>query len=266
MSKQSWTKAEINFVLKLHAKGLSRKEIARQFSEKFQSSRSQDSIKHCIDVYGVNIEKHIPKVLILDIETRSLTVKTFGLRDQNIGLEQVVDDGGILCWSAKWLGTDKVFFEETKGVKSKEKVILKKLKKLMDEADIILGQNSQSFDVPIIMGLFLYYELIDDVKEFKQIDTLKMSRSKYKFLSHKLQYMSNKLCEVKKQTHAKFPGMSLWMEYEAKNPLAFAEMKKYNMADVEATEELFLKLAKGCKTKLVTDALRTYATNRKNRG
>lgn len=263
--KKEWSKAEINFVLKLHAKGLSRKEIARQFNEKFDSNRSQDSIKHCIDVYGAKVEKYTPKVLIIDIETRSLTVKTFGLRDQNIGLEQVVDDGGILCWSAKWLGTNEIFYEETKGVKSKEIVILKKLKKLMDEADIILGQNSQSFDVPVIMGLFLYYDLIDDVKEFKQIDTLRMSRSKYKFLSHKLQYMSGKLCEVKKQTHAKFPGMTLWMEYEAKNPLAFAEMKKYNMADVEATEELFLKLAKGCKTKNVSDALRTYEINRKNK-
>jgi hypothetical protein len=135
----------------------------------------------------------------------------------------------------------------------------------MDEADIIMGQNSQSFDVPIIMGLFLYYGLIDDVREFKQIDTLRMSKSKYKFLSHKLQYMSGKLCEIKKQTHAKFPGMSLWMEYEAKNPAAFAEMKKYNMADVEATEELFLKLSKGCKTKNVTDALRSYNAA-KNRG
>jgi hypothetical protein len=263
--KQAWTKTEINFVLKLYARGLSRKEIARQFNEKFESERTQDSVKHCIDVHGDKVEKHIPKVLIIDIETRSLTVKTFGLRDQNIGLEQVVDDGGILCWSAKWLGSDKVFFEETKGVKSKEKVILKKLKKLMDEADILLGQNSQSFDIPIINGLLLYYGLIDDVKEHKQIDTLRMSRSKYKFLSHKLQYMSNKLCEIKKQTHAKFPGMSLWMEYEAKNPQAFTEMKKYNMADVEATEELFLKLSKGCKTKNVTDALRSYNAA-KNRG
>lgn len=261
--KQPWKKAEINFVLKLYARGLSRKEIARQFNEKYNENRSQDSIKHCIDVYGMDVERYVPKVLILDIETRSLTVKTFGLKDQNIGLEQVVDDGGILCWSAKWLGSDKVFFEETKGDKSKEKIILKKLKKLMDEADIILGQNSQSFDVPIVMGLFLYYDLIDDVREFRQIDTLRMSRSKYKFLSHKLQYMSGKLCEIKKQTHAKFPGMSLWMEYEAKNPAAFAEMKKYNMADVQATEELFLKLAKGCKSKNVTDALRAYYSNKK---
>jgi uncharacterized protein YprB with RNaseH-like and TPR domain len=261
--KQSWTKTEITFVLKLHSRGLSRKEIARQFNEKFDSDRSQDSIKHCVDVYGTGIEKYIPKVLILDIETRSLTVKTFGIRDQNIGLDQVIDDGGILCWSAKWLGSDKVFFEETKGNKSKEKVILKKLKKLINQADIVLGQNSKSFDVPIVMGLFLYYDMIADVREFAQIDTLRMSNSKYRFISHKLQYMSNKLCEIKKQTHAKFPGISLWVEYEAKNPLAIAEMKKYNMADVEATEELFLKLAKGCKTKLVADALRAYNAAKK---
>jgi hypothetical protein len=105
--------------------------------------------------------------------------------------------------------------------------------------------------------------MIADVREFAQIDTLRMSNSKYRFISHKLQYMSNKLCEIKKQTHAKFPGISLWVEYEAKNPLAIAEMKKYNMADVEATEELFLKLAKGCKTKLVADALRAYNAAKK---
>jgi hypothetical protein len=35
------------------------------------------------------------------------------------------------------------------------------------------------------------------------------------------------------------------------------------MADVEATEELFLKLAKGCKTKLVADALRAYNAAKK---
>jgi hypothetical protein len=260
---KEWSKSEINFVLKLYSKGYSRKEIARQFNQKFDSDRSQDSMKHCIDVYGIDVEKYVPKVLIIDIETRSLTVKTFGLKDQNIGLDQVIDDGGILCWSAKWLGSDTVFYEETKGDKSKEKTILKKLKKLMDKADIILGQNSQSFDVPIINGLLLYYDLIDDVKDYKQIDTLRMSRTKYKFLSHKLQYMSGKLCEIKKQVHAKFPGMSLWIEYEAKNPKAFVEMKKYNMADVAATEELFLKLSKGCKSKIITDALRAYVTNRK---
>jgi hypothetical protein len=263
--KIEWTKAHINFVLKLYARGLSRREIARQFNEKFDEDRSQDSIKHCIEVYGEKVEKYVPKVLILDIETRSLTVKTFGLRDQNIGLDQVVDDGGILCFSAKWLGKKEIFYEETKADKSKEKVILKKLKKLMDEADIILGQNSQSFDVPIINGLFLYYNLIDDVQEYKQIDTLRMSRSKYKFMSHKLQYMSKKLCQVRKLVHNKFPGMSLWMEYEAGNPEAFKEMKKYNMVDVEATEELFLKLAKGCKTKNVTDALRAYEANKKKK-
>jgi hypothetical protein len=97
----------------------------------------------------------------------------------------------------------------------------------------------------------------------KYIQKLNYSfQSKYKFMSHKLQYMSKKLCQVRKLVHNKFPGMSLWMEYEAGNPEAFKEMKKYNMVDVEATEELFLKLAKGCKTKNVTDALRAYESNK----
>jgi hypothetical protein len=42
-------------------------------------------------------------------------------------------------------------------------------------------------------------------------------------------------------------------------------MKKDNMADVEATEELFLKLSKGCKSEIVNDALRAYNAGRKNK-
>ena len=67
MSKQAWSKAEINFVLKLHVRGLSRKEIARQFNERFEPSRSQDSVKHCIDIHGDKVEKYTPKVLIIKI-------------------------------------------------------------------------------------------------------------------------------------------------------------------------------------------------------
>lgn len=262
MNKKLWLKTEINFVLKEYKKGRSRKEIAKAFNAKFHESRSPDSIKHCIDTHGLDIEKDIKRVLILDIETRSLVVKTWGLFDQNIGLNQVIEDGGILSWSAKWIGESKVHYKDVKGDKSKEKEMLAPLWDLMDQADIVIGQNSNSFDIKKLNAKFLEYKL-GCPSEYKKIDTLRMARKHYGFLSNKLEYLSKKLCTIKKLAHSKFPGFSLWDECEKGNKEAWKEMKIYNMADVEATEELFLKLAEFDKTVPTTDALRAYKAAKK---
>jgi hypothetical protein len=75
--------------------------------------------------------------------------------------------------------------------------------------------------------------------------------------------MSNKFCKIKKLAHSKFPGYSLWSECEKGNKAAWAEMKKYNIADINSTEDLFLKLATFDKTKIVTDAMRFYRGTKK---
>jgi len=232
MIKKSWLKSQITFVLNLHKKGFSRKEISKKFNDKYPTSpRTQDSIKHCIDVYGAYVEKAPKKVLILDIETKPMTAKVWGLFDQNIALNQIVDEGGIFSWSAKWIDSDEVIYKDVKGKKSKEKELLKPIWKLMDEADIIIGQNSDSFDI---------------------------KKKHFKFVSNKLEYMSKKFCKIKKLAHSKFPGFSLWDECEKGNLAAWKEMRLYNMADVQATEELFLELSQFDKTEVVQDALKAY--------
>ena len=44
------------------------------------------------------------KILLLDIETAPNKVYTWGLWNQNIGLSQIIQEGYLLCWGAKWLG------------------------------------------------------------------------------------------------------------------------------------------------------------------
>jgi hypothetical protein len=261
-SKKEWTKPEIDFVLKEYKRGLSRREIARSFKAKYNEPRSQDSIKHCIDVYGLDIEKDLKRVLILDIETRSLVVKTWGLFDQNIGLNQVVEDGGILSWSAKWIGEEKTFYKDVKGDKKKEKELLQPLWKMIDDADIVIGQNSNSFDLKKLNAKFLEYKM-GAPSEYKKIDTLRMARKYYGFLSNKLEYLSKKLCQVRKLAHSKFPGFSLWNECENGNKEAWKEMKTYNINDVLATEELFVRLSQFDKTATTTDAMRAYKAAKK---
>jgi hypothetical protein len=56
-----------------------------------------------------------PRVLTLDIETAPLESYTWGIWDQNIGLNQIKSEWTILSFSAKWLGEKKVIYGDTGG-------------------------------------------------------------------------------------------------------------------------------------------------------
>lgn len=52
--------------------------------------------------------------------------------------------------------------------------------------------------------------------------------------------MTDKFCKkYKKLKHKKFPGHELWKECLKGNKEAWNEMRKYNIHDVLATEELY---------------------------
>ena len=48
------------------------------------------------------------KVLLIDVESAPSTVRVFGRFKQNVGQAQIVEEGYILTWSAKWLGDDNI--------------------------------------------------------------------------------------------------------------------------------------------------------------
>lgn len=198
-----------------------------------------------------NKKKDIPWILILDVETAPLVVLTFGLFDQNIGLDGILQDTFILSWSAKWLQDvngkvygphNKIMYSDQRNNKKIDKncpKLLKEIWDLMDKSDIILGQNSKRFDVPMLNAAFVQAELTPP-SSFKQIDTLSIARKAFKFTSNKLAYTTDKLCKkYKKLTHSKYPGIKLWKECLNGNKDAFKEMEKYNCHDVLSTEEYF---------------------------
>jgi hypothetical protein len=269
MSGKEWSSKEINFVLKQYKKGYSRFEITKQFNEKFKDNRSPNSIKHCIETHGADIEKNLPRVLVLDLETKPIVSYTWGTYDQNVALNQIISDTAIISWSAKWLGEDKVFYKDQRGKKGSQldndKELLKPLWKLMDESSIILGQNSNKFDIKRLNAKFLEHGF-GAPSDYKKIDTLVLAKKHYAFTSNKLEWMSKKFCkQTKKSSHNKFPGFSLWDECMKGNLEAWKELELYNKQDVLATEELFLKLAEFDKSETVTSALRTYNKNKKKK-
>ncbi len=177
------------------------------------------------------------KTLVLDIETSPIRAWVWGLRDQNIALNQIDKDWHIMAWAAKWLGepASKIKYEETRT--DNDKAILKKLWNLLDEADVLVTQNGASFDIPRIDARMRIHKM-RPYSPSKHADTYRMNK-KAGFTSHKLSYLNDVLCpEYAKSEHPEFPGMSLWTECLKGNPKAWKVMKKYNIKDVLGTEAL----------------------------
>jgi len=183
-----------------------------------------------------------PKVLVFDIETSPIVAHVWGLRDQNISLNQIIKDWQVMAWAAKWLGDkpkDTQYFDTRKMT---EKRILEILWHLLDNADIVITQNGQNFDSRKLNARFIEYGM-KPPKPYKHLDTYKIAKAAAEFTSHKLEYLTDKLCtKYKKLSHKNFPGMSLWNECLKGNIKAWNEMKEYNIHDVLSTEELYLKL------------------------
>ena len=186
-----------------------------------------------------------PRILILDIETAPLVAHVWGLWENNVALNQIQQDWHVMSWAAKWLDEKNVMYMDQRNAKdvTDDKKILQAIWKLIDEADIIIGQNQRAFDLKKLNARFVLNRM-KPPSSYRTIDTKALASKKFKFSSNKLEYMTEKLNKkYKKLKHNKFPGHSLWTECLKGNKAAWREMEIYNRHDVLATEELYKILA-----------------------
>jgi len=176
------------------------------------------------------------KILVLDIETSPHTGFHWGLWQQNISINQLIEASTVLCWAAKWVGKKKVYFASI--MESSHKQMIMEVHKLIDEADAVITYNGKRFDMPTLNREFLLQGM-NPPSPYKDIDLLNTARSKFRFASNKLDYIAQELGVGQKTGHE---GMPLWIECMSKNPKAWKIMKKYNINDVKITEEVYNKL------------------------
>lgn len=219
-------------------------EISQILKTGFDFKRSPNAIRKAYYRYTQDkkvLEKREPKILLFDIETLPMEVYTWSIWQDSIPLNMVKEDWSVLGWCAKWYGEDEVFYADVKGQKNlrDDKKILEKMHKLLDEADIVVGHNSDSFDVKKLNARFILNGM-KPPSSFKKMDTKKMAKKYFGFTSNKLEYLTDKLCKrYKKLKHTNFPGFSMWKECLNRNKEAFKELKEYNVYDVLSLEELF---------------------------
>lgn len=173
------------------------------------------------------------KLLLLDIETAPNTAYVWGLFKENIPLQRLIDSGYVLCWAAKWLGNDEVFFDSIH--RSKPKKMLQGIHKLLDEADAVVHYNGTSFDIPTLNKEFLMHGMKPPAS-YKQIDLLLTSRARFRFTSNKLDFVAQALGVGAKTKHS---GFELWVKCMAGDDDAWKEMEEYNKQDVMLLEKVY---------------------------
>ena len=176
------------------------------------------------------------KVLVLDIETSPNMAYVWGLWDQNVGLSQLIESQTVLCFAARWLGTKKVIFHSDHHDGHEEMVTA--AWELINEADAVVHFNGKGFDIKHLNREFVLAGL-GPPSPHRDIDLLTVCRGRFKFPSNKLDYVSQALGLGGKQATG---GMELWIKCMAGDAKAWDTMKKYNIGDIQLTEDLYYRL------------------------
>jgi DNA polymerase elongation subunit (family B) len=185
--------------------------------------------------------KHKAKILVFDIETSLMKSYHFGMWQQDIATDAIIDDWFVLGWSAKWLLEDEIMSDivtPTEALQNDDRRVLLSLHKLLNEADIVVAHNGKKFDIKKISARF-FVQGIKLPSPYKVIDTLQQVKSAMSLTSNRLDY----ICKIKfgegKLSHT---GLKLWIDCKEGKEEALKLMDEYCQKDVKLLEDFYLEL------------------------
>lgn len=176
------------------------------------------------------------RTLVVDIETFPTSAYVWGLFDQNVGLSQIVQPGDILSWSAKWAGDGSIYFSGLNMATHEE--MMAGLWEMLNEADEVVGWNSNSFDLKLINAAFAVLGW-GPPSPYKKVDLMRTVKQHMKFVSNKLDFVSGQLGVGHKLEHQ---GFDLWVQCMQGDRNAWKIMREYNEQDVLLTERVYERL------------------------
>lgn len=185
------------------------------------------------------------KAVYWDIETVQNLVAVFSLDNKNwIDPSAIVQESYIVCacWNVE--GEDKIHsvsvLDDPKRYAKNphdDYHVVKTLHEVMQDTDLIIHHNGNSFDKPWLDTRILYHGL-SPLPPTQAVDTYRVAKSRFRFNSNKLDYIARQLKIGKKKSTT--PG--LWMRVLRGDVAAIKEMVAYNKVDVSILKGVFKKL------------------------
>lgn len=187
------------------------------------------------------------RVLTFDIETKPMRGYFWGPKTRYVTPEKITDHGGMLTWAAKWYGEREVI--TASEWQDGSYGMAHRLWSLLNEADIVVGYNSDNFDVRRVNSELVRHGL-PKPSPFRSVDLIKTVRSQFGFPYNRLDEVARELGLPGKLHHE---GFELWLKVMAGDEKARRKMLDYNAQDIRVTEAVY-------------DALRGWIPNHPNLG
>ena len=181
--------------------------------------------------------------LFFDIETAGIPVRVWDLNSKSnahISHENIIPGipWGIICICWKWAGQRNVESLEWDSRQSDRRVVAGMIAQL-DQATEIVMHNGNRFDLPWVRGRAIYHSL-PMRPHYVTLDTLTKSRGKFRFPSHRLDFLGQHLVGEQKIPTT----YRLWKSIvDDKSPAGMAKMVRYCKQDVRLLEKVFDRMA-----------------------
>lgn len=181
------------------------------------------------------------KIAYIDIETAPSLGYVWQMWEADV--LKIEKEWYIMSFAVKWDNEKtKCYalpdFKKYKKNPEDDSELVKKLWEVFNEADIIIGQNLDKFDIKKSNARFIKYNL-SPPEPYQTIDTLKIARRYFKFDSNKLGSLGEYLGLGKKVDTG---GINLWFKCMSGDKEAWRKMKSYNVQDVDLLEKVYKKL------------------------
>jgi uncharacterized Zn finger protein len=139
------------------------------------------------------------KILLLDIETAPGEFYSWSREPKYLSPDMMIKDWSILCWSAKWLFEPEIMGQSVKpreAINRTEDSILEGIWKLMNEAQIIVTQNGNRFDIKRLNAKFIKHGYAPP-SNYSSVDTLVTARERFDFTYNSLEELGRELLGLK---------------------------------------------------------------------
>lgn len=174
------------------------------------------------------------RILFIDIETAPTLAYVWSAYKTNI--IDVAESWNILSFAFKWTEDKSVSYRSLQTWPEPE--LIHHLWHLFDEADVIIGHNSDQFDIKKCNAMFLRYHM-KPPRPYKTVDTCKIARKYFKMDRNTLSDLARYLDVGEKKPNL---GFKTWLGCMNNEPGQWEIMREYNIHDVDLLEKVYLAL------------------------